>query len=105
MNLNWLLCGGIGEYLLKDLDVFFKNDTFRVLPSFAGARCNAHAHAKAKQNRDRSCRALEEEVPDSNFKAYYRPWIRDSNFKPGRFQDSKLINQFLGKYSSCGVVT
>ncbi len=45
-------------------------------------------------------RALEEGVPDSNFKAYYSPGIRDSNFKLGRFQDSKMINQFWGKYST-----
>ncbi len=45
-------------------------------------------------------RALEEGVPDSNFKAYYRPGIQDSNFKLGGFQDSKLINQFWGKYST-----
>ena len=43
-------------------------------------------------------RALEEEVRDSNFKAYYRPAIRDSNFKQGGIQDSILINQFWGKY-------
>ena len=45
-------------------------------------------------------RAIEEGVPDSNFKAYYRPGIPDSNFKPGGFQDSKLIHQFWGKYST-----
>ena len=41
-------------------------------------------------------RALEEGVRDSNFKAYYRLGIQDSNFKQGGIQDSKLINQFWG---------
>ena len=42
-------------------------------------------------------RALEEGVRDSNFEAYYRPGIQDSNFKQVGIQDSKLINQFGGE--------
>ncbi len=44
-----------------------------------------------------SSRALEEGVWDSNFKAFYRPGIQDSNFKQGEIQDSKLVNQFWRK--------
>ena len=44
--------------------------------------------------------AIEEGVRDSNFEAYYRPGIQDSNFKQVGIQDSKLINQFGGNVQS-----